>query len=316
MKCPQLRLRSGFTLIELLVVIAIIAILIGLLLPAVQKVREAAARAKCSNNLKQLGIALHAYHDANGAFPVGQYNGYTGTATLWNRACWVQGILPYVEQGPLYSNFDVMKTSSALVATKKDTIVPPLVCPSDPNSPKTNTVDKNHTSTAAGLTGLLEVQGLHTNYVACAGSTSWSAANAANLNGMFYVQSMTRITDVTDGTTNTLMLGEILVSPDTTVNDMRGRYSNAWDGNNWFSTAYPPNTTVSDVQSYQGVSIPFAPVTTSTPGPSILSSRSRHTGGVNTALGDGSVRFVSNSVDPTAYLNAGTRAGGEIPGSL
>src|SRR5579872_2260004 len=96
---------AGFTLIELLVVIAIIAILIGLFIPAVQKVREAAGRASCQNNMKQLGIAMHAYHGDNSQFPVGQYNKLEGESAIWDRGCWVHFILPYIEQGNLYQLF-------------------------------------------------------------------------------------------------------------------------------------------------------------------------------------------------------------------
>src|SRR4051812_11594507 len=100
------RQRYGFTLIELLVVIAIIAILIGLLLPAVQKVREAAARTQCQNNLKQLGLALHNHHDAKGVFPPGQYNYIGSDSTTFNRGSWMQDILPYMEQDALFRGID------------------------------------------------------------------------------------------------------------------------------------------------------------------------------------------------------------------
>jgi len=303
---------AAFTLIELLVVIAIIAILIGLLLPAVQKVRAAAARAKCSNNLKQVAIGLHSYHDTNSYFPPGQYNNFYSNDGPWIRGCFVQPLLPYIEQSPLYAIYETAHATNgswALVVPNKDTIIPPLVCPADPSSPKTQTRDTNV------VNGASVVQGLHTNYVVCSGSTSYG--NGQNLNGMFYVKSRTKMTDVTDGTSNTAMVGEILVSPDVSANDLRGRYCNSWEGNNWFSTLNPPNTALQDRQNYQGQSIVMAPITTiGNDGSQNLNARSQHTGGVNMGLGDGSVRFIRNTVDATAYRSLGSRALGEVPGEL
>ena len=156
-----------------------------------------------------------------------------------------------------------------------------------------------------------EKQGLHVNYVACGGSTGYGNGQATN--GMFWVRSKCRLTDVTDGTTNTYMLGEICVVPDTTTNDLRGRYSNSWYGNNWFSTINPPNSTLPDQVGYQGISTTKSPssLTSGHPNP-YLTARSYHTGGVNVAMGDASVRSVSNSVNAVNYRNMGTRAGGEV----
>lgn len=316
------RNRAAFTLIELLVVIAIIAVLIGLLLPAVQKVREAANRMKCGNNLKQIAMGLHSYHDGQGTFPPGQWNNFYTNDVPWVRGCWVQPLLPFLEQENLYKLYDASRQLNgnwALLCPNKDTLIPPLVCPSDPKSPKLTTIDGNNvTFPTSPPTTASQKQGLHTNYVACAGSTVYATPNA--MNGIFYVKSKTRLSDVTDGTSNTLLLSEICVSPDVSANDLRGRYSNSWEGNNWFTTAQPPNTTIADAQCYQGQTLPQAPFRsvscTNGNGQQAVYARSYHSGGVSAALADGSIRFISSNVTPTVYLGLGSRAGNEVLGEF
>jgi len=223
--------REGFTLIELLVVIAIIAVLIGLLVPAVQKVREAANRMSCGNNLKQLAIAIHSYGDANGSLP---YNG-SRTFTNAGQSCcganaprwsWISRVLPYIEQEALFKQANVSDTTNldanATVLAAIATPVKSLRCPSD-ITPPTLTGRANLESLTVGLTSYKGVSGGNWGD----GEARWlngapngpfssplgtsSHSGITNGNGMFfradYLRRL-RLSDITDGTSNTMMVGE------------------------------------------------------------------------------------------------------------
>ena len=327
---PSSPRRRGFTLIELLVVIAIIAILIALLLPAVQQAREAARRSTCKNNLKQLGIALHNYHDTHSAFPYGAMSANLGSGNgqAWSEATWALMILPFVEQTPLYNRLSAANIamsnypeSSQAASDIANSFVPVFGCPSDPNSGKTT-----------GNKGLSDYNdGFCSNYSACAGSTALIANNgtvtatAAKYtagNGMFYALSNNKFRDVVDGTSNTAMLGEHLLLPDpATERDWRGRiFRGSWVGV-LFSTRLPPNTPTQD-QLIRCANTTAAPCNTGQGSSNEMFLRSQHTGGVQICMADGSVRFVSENIDsgnPTAtppvpgVIQAiGTRNGGEV----
>ena len=297
---------AGFTLIELLVVIAIIAVLIALLLPAVQQAREAARRSQCKNNLKQLGLAMHNYHDTFGTFPMG-VTGYQDSPS-GNRLCFFQSILPYVEQSTLYNQLNMNATSwSNTTAHTAFALTNPIIftkiavfmCPSDPGG---------------GNLGVTPApRGFHSNYLPVQGNNVFTVPGVRSTNGLFYTISSTRIRDITDGTTNTAMMGEIINSPDDAVAiQRRGQVWESYDGNTLISTLYPPNTTVSDVVPTGCASSLRAPCTTS--GNPILSARSFHTGGAHVTLADGSVKFVSENISTVVWNNVGARNDGNVIG--
>lgn len=309
---------KAFTLIEVLVVIAIIGILIALLLPAVQKVREAANRLKCQNHLKQLGLALHNYHDTHGFFTHGTYNYLDSTFVTpppynntQDRRCWLHDTLPYLEQDALFRDFDAFMSTggSALDFPKSATILPTMMCPSDPVGPKLKTWN--------GGGGQGNSQGFSGNYLLCAGNGYFNEGGTEkshSLNGMFFAQSKVRLTEVTDGTSNTAIASELILSPDTSDNDVRGRYYNPAHGGVLFSTRIPPNTLVPDQFNWCSTNpVPRAPcIWTGTN--MFLSPRSYHLGGVNLGLADGSIRFVSDNVNPGTFQALGSRNGGETVG--
>lgn len=325
------RSRCAFTLIELLVVIAIIAVLIGLLLPAVQKVRAAAARTQCLNNLKQVGLGLHNYHDSNGGLPPGYLNkSWPPNPSLppghfiWSVHA---HILPYLEQQnlrnlldlsyPLFDGpaanppFSIFPVNRAGVATR----VKIFLCPSDQER-----VVKNGYSP--------------TSYVMNNGSTADSALRS---NGVFYVNSKTKLTDITDGTSSTVMVSEstigvggepfttspgnakvvhieLLFRPISTslCNNAAGLYgtqkSYSWADGSTASGGY--NHVLSPNSSQYDCYSAFSP------NPGWRAARSYHSSGVNVVLCDGSVRSVTNSISLNVWRALGSRNGGEVVGDF
>lgn len=323
------RYRPAFTLVELLVVIAIIGILVGLLLPAVQAAREAARRMQCSNNAKQLGLAFHNYENATKSFPINYAyrgkNGYpnSGPGIANSGRSWMQMILPYIEQNNLYNNIDFSqglqpKNSAPTTPVGKNrlvaqTVVPTFLCPSD---------DSNEGGKLPGRSDLDETNApadvwAVTSYKACAGSnwdqgvfkwvnsgaTGVGGKNAGQSDGLNFgngilcsnqtnVNAPTKIRDLTDGTSNTFIIGEAMPG---------------WTRWNWW---YNPNACTATC------AIPLNRVLKVAKNlndwPNNYGFASRHVGGGQFAMGDGSVRFVSENIDTVVYRASATISSGEV----
>jgi prepilin-type N-terminal cleavage/methylation domain-containing protein/prepilin-type processing-associated H-X9-DG protein len=284
--------RRAFTLVELLVVIAIIGILVALLLPAVQSAREAGRRTQCSNNLKQMALAFHNYHDTYRLFPNSAFDaGYSG------NSCFVS-ILPFIEQGNISSLYDFTKGNSdpvnlAAVSMRLDA----YICPSAVFGRSVPISGCDANDRAPGT------------YAVCTGSTDpWATAEAPH-NGAIVntVSGRTGMNSITDGTSNTLLAGESDWNyPDYMFSSGPCAGQQRW-GFTYWSSPYPLATGFATYNGFNhkkinGVSSRLA------------CFRSDHPGGAQFALCDGSVRFVSETIPQSTLDALATRAAGDLPG--
>jgi prepilin-type N-terminal cleavage/methylation domain-containing protein len=332
--------RKGFTLIELLVVIAIIAILIALLLPAVQQAREAARRSQCRNNLKQIGLGLHNYHDNFNMFPPGNIASSVGG---WGISWWPR-IFPYIDQAPLYNRLTwsgihpgwtccgdgagVGGTANGAVLNGVTITV--ALCPSSPLEPRRDSGGSQSTQAQYhGIAGALDGNGFTnsvnrvSNCCGCCGGQQ--ATGQLSSGGMMVTMRGRGIRDCTDGTTNVIMVGEysdfilrtatgpktaqvngihgiLMGSPNLTYPEAAGSGAMFERQFNINSIRYSPNAPAIDNDvNWPGVGDNFG---------SNNPMSSAHTGGVHVLLGDGSVKFISNNIDMANLRRIATRDDG------
>jgi prepilin-type N-terminal cleavage/methylation domain-containing protein/prepilin-type processing-associated H-X9-DG protein len=296
------RFHRGFTLIELLVVIAIIAVLIALLLPAIQSAREAARRSQCVNNLMQLSIALQNYESSFEVLPPGVVNP-TGPILNVPRGyhfSWITQILPYLERKSLFKHVDFSTGAyDPGNLTVRAITIGTLLCPSD------------------GGRGGTPNMNAPNNYVACHHGVE--APIAANNNGAFFLNSSVRYEDISDGSSQTIFLGEKLVgSADLGwISGTRATLRNTGSSPNAMGRGFRTNpATAAQVDAEEeGDAAGGAAAGVAAGSASDLlvgGFSSRHSGGVNCAFGDGSVRFLKNSIAPNVFQCLGNRADGEL----
>lgn len=345
------RVKRGFTLIELLVVIAIIAILIALLLPAVQQAREAARRAQCKNNLKQIGLAIHNYHEVGGAFPAGVINA-AWTVPPSNQLAWSTLILPHLDQGPLYKKFVtefplVTNTVVAPNAPLAAEILTAYRCPSDtgPDQIAGINVPLYGTSNYVGNYGV----GSPSDALAC---NSANTANPDYCQGIFGQNTKVRFRDIKDGASNVFFVGErkmgrtcgmfsatsgVSANPSITLAPHAGNFCTVWAGIDsdlefaMIVGSVSPGVPVK--ATYPGQTPDLMPgitikINSKTDGPNSSSGavlaqddttfgfNSYHTGGAHFLLGDGTVKFITENIDEVTYQSVALRSDGATVGAF
>ncbi len=324
---PMLFRRRAFTLIELLVVIAIIAILIALLLPAVQQAREAARRTQCKNNLHQLGLALHNYHDVFGRFPLNGNDWVAIPGTHTDRGSHLIRLLPYLDQAPLYNGINLSTNGvvpTQLVGGKQvaGTQIPGLLCPSDDRqSTQPTGVQWWYTNYAmsVGPTRLLSAAGCNLSTIVGVGPSgdadgeNWfgdgysNHAGGGDANGISgiigrEIHFSTTIAMITDGTSNTIAMGELRSwCADHMVNA-------SWAHSNgpWMGTTPPINFPTCPGEN----GVPMSggpPCNQRNSWNTAMGFKSRHEGGAHFVLCDGSARFISENIDYDLYQRLGGR---------
>jgi prepilin-type N-terminal cleavage/methylation domain-containing protein/prepilin-type processing-associated H-X9-DG protein len=307
--------RVGFTLVELLVVIAIIGVLVALLLPAVQAAREAARRTQCTNNLKQLGLATHNYHDTHKVFPLGVLQSNLGSEFAYPRLTWAIHLYPFIEQQAIYDQFDfecrpghdrIMDCTQNAGTREAPAArpVPGMHCPSD----------------ARGAAIQSSGNGFHArgNYAVFFGNLNKGATrqmSASHQPAAFGYRPVS-IAHILDGTSNTMAFGEMLREA-REDGPFRGCYWRDFPGSAWIFTLNTPNSPVPDnIRATQctasdnqpQLNMPCVPINGNTES---AASRSRHPGGVQVALCDGSVRFVTETIGLDVWRAMGSIEGGE-----